>query len=353
MSTIFRSFIFATMLLFLVPTFTQARIWTSSNGRTLEAELVEYKDGVAQLKRADGTIVSVRKNQLSQADQNFLEAGVTTNVEPVSLTPVAKLETHAISVTKKTPPFEMREGRFIPTQHEGTVVSLIVQMPDYSIITLNEEASKITKFVDDKNNDLLKVVPRAGGVMGMMGMDMMNVTTPPLRAYPAGQMMLINCSSPNCPAPGTQAITLEGQLVLQCGQGTKTTEQKNIPLDGKGKFEAGGITVTIKKEEQDQQVGLFGGMSGMSVWGGSGMEMKTRISMTSTKSLDSVISYTFLDADGDEIEWQDAGSFWTDQLHTEYFQLAEEVDVLTIQLEEYEKIETITLPVSIKVGLGL
>ena len=72
-------------LVFFTPAILQAKIWSLANGRsTIEGELVEYKDGIAKLKKTDGSIVSVRKNQLSQADRNFLEDGITSDKECVT-----------------------------------------------------------------------------------------------------------------------------------------------------------------------------------------------------------------------------------------------------------------------------
>ena len=53
---------------------TGPRTWTSADGKfTTVAELVGYKDGVAQLRRNDGVVIRVRREQLSPADQQFLD----------------------------------------------------------------------------------------------------------------------------------------------------------------------------------------------------------------------------------------------------------------------------------------
>ena len=365
MSSAFRLPVLGIVLLFFIPLFLQAKIWTSSDGRTLEAELVEYKDGVAQLKRPDGRTVAVKKEQLSQADQAFLENLSLENlsqVEPQPLPLGAKLSVHSISVSKEMPRDEEEQSGFGHQVmfggdfRERTCVTLLVQMPDHLIVALDDEASKLTRFSDDKNTDLLQkkeAAPRTGGIEGNLMGSTTNMTTmvrdmgpTPIQARMMGmhgtaqKKVLIDCSAPNRPASGTQTIALEGQIVLQCGQGTKTTEHKNIPLDGSGKFETGGITVAVKKENRPP-------------FGGFGSEMKMQIAFTSNKPLDNIVSYEFLDAQGNEIEWQQSGWMGMGQTQTRYFNLAEEVDSLTIQLEEYEKIETITLPVSLKVGLGL
>ena len=50
-----------------------AREWTDITGAfRIEAELVEYKDGVVRLRKTDGSIVSVPLAKLSKADQNYV-----------------------------------------------------------------------------------------------------------------------------------------------------------------------------------------------------------------------------------------------------------------------------------------
>ena len=50
-----------------------ARTWSSSNGITIEADFVEARaDGVVVLRRASGTLVEVKADRLSQADQEFV-----------------------------------------------------------------------------------------------------------------------------------------------------------------------------------------------------------------------------------------------------------------------------------------
>jgi hypothetical protein len=169
-----------------------------------------------------------------------------------------------------------------------------------------------------------------------------------------GKWILIECRTYNRPAPGSQTVTLEGQIVIQCGQGIKTTEHKDIPLNGTGKFEVGGISITVEKTRQG------GGMIMLGGWLSDQEEGDMNISLISNRSLDSFIKFTFLDADGNEIRSRRTGSGASifpvgraEERHTTYFQLAEEVDSLTIRLEMYEKLETITLPFSLNVGLGL
>ena len=64
-----------------VPSLVDAREWTDKTGRfSVEAELVEVKDGMAVLKKADGTVISVAVEKLSDSDRTYLK-GVAAKAE--------------------------------------------------------------------------------------------------------------------------------------------------------------------------------------------------------------------------------------------------------------------------------
>ena len=61
------------VLLLVVASPVLARKWTDISGEfSVEAELVEAKDGNVQLKRSDGKIISVPVSKLSKADLDYL-----------------------------------------------------------------------------------------------------------------------------------------------------------------------------------------------------------------------------------------------------------------------------------------
>jgi hypothetical protein len=59
--------------LLLVATPISAREWTSSNGMfSVDAELVDVKNGIVRLKREDGSVVTFAASKLSRADRDYL-----------------------------------------------------------------------------------------------------------------------------------------------------------------------------------------------------------------------------------------------------------------------------------------
>ncbi len=65
------------VLLVLVASIAQAasRTWKSSNGRfSIKAELLDFKDGKAQLQKSDGTVIEVPLVSLCEEDRRYIKS---------------------------------------------------------------------------------------------------------------------------------------------------------------------------------------------------------------------------------------------------------------------------------------
>lgn len=70
-----RRFALCGIVIALIAVSTYARTWTDSTGTyKTEAELVDFKNGIVRLKKADGTVVSLPLERLSKADQQFVKS---------------------------------------------------------------------------------------------------------------------------------------------------------------------------------------------------------------------------------------------------------------------------------------
>lgn len=69
----------------------QVRKWTDATGKySVEAELVEFKDGKVHLRRADGQVVAVPLEKLSAADQAHVRQAAAGQEKPREPAPTAK-----------------------------------------------------------------------------------------------------------------------------------------------------------------------------------------------------------------------------------------------------------------------
>src|SRR5436309_12949572 len=65
---------------------------------------------------------------------------------------------------------EAQQKDLFAGQSNRTRITLMMQMADTTMIDLDEQASKLTQFVDDKGTDLSKADERFGGMSPMRGM---------------------------------------------------------------------------------------------------------------------------------------------------------------------------------------
>ncbi len=82
----------AFLILFLLGSIAQAasRMWKSSNGRfSVEAELLDFKDGKAELRKKDGTIIDVPLASLCEEDRRYVKSQFP-GVEEEKLAPGAE-----------------------------------------------------------------------------------------------------------------------------------------------------------------------------------------------------------------------------------------------------------------------
>lgn len=343
------------LLLTISPLFAETRTWTSNKGKTIEAELAEFQGDAVKLKKADGSVITVRLNQLSETDRDFL---TRTKEEPAGKTNTkadssdTQLEVFAVSVSKEIPRKESPQGQAMIVHHShmgsqpGTTVSFLVPSPeDSSVLGLSDD-SVVGRFVDDKQTDLLVKEKKKGGLFSGMIFGMPGNDSPfsEKQIDEDGEWIIIDCHAPKRPLSDSASLRIEGKIALRYGKGTKTNEHKNIPLDGKGKFVVAGQTITVKKSPQKPFQ--------MNFPGSNQTAMKTAVTLSSKSPLDSFFSIVFYDAKGKEIEFRESMSGSMNGEYMENYDLAEEVDSVSIEIEEYETIETVEYPVAQTISLG-
>jgi hypothetical protein len=123
-----------------------ARIWTDASGKfTVEAELVEVRDGKLHLKKSGGAVVVVSRDQLSAADRNYLDALDRAGKTP----PVAAKTPAAAGKTAK-----LKTGRAEIERALGQrVKSTFAKTPLRDALRQLADQQGIEVFVDQKSLD--------------------------------------------------------------------------------------------------------------------------------------------------------------------------------------------------------
>ena len=63
-----------------------SRVWTDSSGKySVQAELVKVENGKVQLRKPDGSVISIPSSGLSEADRNYLKNALNLGAEEVAI----------------------------------------------------------------------------------------------------------------------------------------------------------------------------------------------------------------------------------------------------------------------------
>lgn len=111
---------------------TQARTWIDVTGKfSVEAELVEVKDGKAILRRTDGKTTAVPIEKLSKADQEFVQQPAKPKDVKLNLTlPDAMTEPPEWLASDPSVPFDTKEFFEVPPPEENAAPLYIKAMAE-------------------------------------------------------------------------------------------------------------------------------------------------------------------------------------------------------------------------------
>lgn len=333
----------------------EVRTWKARTGGTsIEAEFVSLAEGKVTLKRAGGKLTVVALEKLSDEDQEFVAqatakpaagaASATTSKGAAATGPLTigdtTIEIMRLEIARPAPPAaEPKEqdgfsNMGMPMGNEGTSIHLLAANPKALVIGMSGKKSRIASLMDDKQTNLLKAGKqddRFGG--GMFG---------PLQAHvaPGGRRCALEIKAPKIPARGATKLQLDATVVLLCGADERTVEQKGLNLKKGTKLTIGPVPLTLGQIEDAR----FG-------------EAKQMVTFESKQPLSAIKKVEFLSADGKPIKHQSMGSgeggFNDNITYSVSYGLMQKVDSVTVKLTYFDKIEELTLPLKIDIGLGL
>jgi hypothetical protein len=226
---------------------------------------------------------------------------------------------------------EETEGVRAFNQFPGTTLALLVTLPDGGLIDFVREESKLEKFVDDTGVDLRAARGRFGGPQITSGSHMFSGDN---------TAAVVEIRSPGLPGEGAKQLTVEGVIALRCAAGKKTATQKDVKVAPGSKIEAGDVAFTLVK-------------TGKPDWG----EEPLQITLKSRQDCTEIAGFRFLDADGSEIKHTSGGGYTMSGMGTfdveKKFNLAREVDTMSVEITYWVDCETVKAPFKITTSLGL
>jgi hypothetical protein len=225
------------------------------------------------------------------------------------------------------------------SRNPGTTVTLLITTPSDRLVHFDHQASSITKFADDKGNDLLarpagpaaptpeKIVPQGLALFPQIAKD--------------GKACAIEVNAPLLPAKASTAIKLAGTVTMICASATKEIVQKDVPVKNGSKITTADLELSLvrvgKPDVGDEPLSL---------------------TLRSHKNLDDLADVKFFKADGTEIKSRSIGGISKmavlGELTVEWsFNLAEVADAVTVKLYLWSDRQVKKANFDLTIGPGL
>lgn len=232
----------------------------------------------------------------------------------------AKIQVTSLSIFKAPPP---KPGMFV-LRANGLMMDIMISLPGRFITGLDAKSCKLDRFADDKDNVLFK---KGGGLFGG-GTNWLNEYA--IRFDPDGESVVLQVQGSSTPAKNAEKILLKASLNVKYGSEDKTTDAKELTLKAKAEADIGPFKV---------RVGQFGNIE---VW----------------SSDENIKKVEFLDDKGKPImtglPGRNRHPSKTEKLSYGYsYFLLGKRDKLSIKIHYFTKVETIKVPLDLRVGLGL
>jgi hypothetical protein len=229
----------------------------------------------------------------------------------------------SLEISKPTPPGTAPELEQFLT---GTRIRLLISLPDRHIVEADHDASKLT-YTDDMGTDLTKVKGAVPGSSGVLGGP----------TSKDGKQCRVDASAPGVPVAGASSVKVSGKIVLLCGSEEKTTAVENVVLNDKLDAVVGPFSLVWDKEAKNVPAGSA---RVVFVW--------------STKK--HIRSVKFLSAAGKELKATEEGwvrfSVNGDAETRVAYRVAAPREGCTVRVTYFDKMEPVTVPVDLTIGVG-
>lgn len=211
----------------------------------------------------------------------------------------------------------------------GTTVALLAHVSAGGLLYLDEDASEITSFTDEKGTDLLKGDSNSRPDFGWP------------KVSEDGKACALEITSSVLPAKGATELRAEGTLVLVRATKKETHTVTGVALAKGTKFTVGNIQFEVTKAEDKS-------------WPDIALDIKLK----TDADLSAVAAIRFLDANKNEVPWKHLGSAMmttpdgktTSEIE---FGLTQKREIVDIAVDVWLDPTQYQVPFKVKATLGL
>jgi len=246
----------------------------------------------------------------------------------------AEVSVQPIGLVIGSPAIEAMDFGFRPNGiNAGTSMHILITDLDSPIVKLDDDNSTLNKVTDSTGKDLLQEPPKQEGGFTFS-------SSSPIGHFPKisedGKQLIVEFIAPQAPAPGATGIKVDGTLHVMVAAGKKTAKAEGVATQP-GKVELGGHDVEV--------MGV-----GPSDWEEGKFKLELKMQ---TDLLDAIAAWKITAPDGTELSDGPNSTMTMNTTAQLELTLEKKPDTFNIELELYDGLDTIQIPVSIEVGLGM
>ena len=241
-------------------------------------------------------------------------AGVVLAAQSKPATP--KIVVGGIQVANVAVPKDDMFGRPFMSEN-GTTLVLWVQMPPgQGLIEIDDDASLLQRFADDKGTNL-------GGRLDSFPDE-----------FKDGSGATMDIKSTGLPAAGATRLIAEGVLAMSVADGTKPLRVSGVQLQNGRTFVLGPTTVTLAEVAAD------------------GKEQKFTLKLP-RQAMEMIKDVRFFDAKNQPLEGRRTGTGYMNDAGEMSISVTTTLRTLTIEFEVWQGRRTIKVPFKLQAGVGL
>lgn len=220
-------------------------------------------------------------------------------------------------------------GSAVPGMQPGVRVYFRIARDDLFIISLDKDASRLVAFTDDKGT-VLGAPGKSKFMDGWLGQSQVSEDKHSLRFEVASKKM---------PARQATKLKIKANIAISVGADEKTSTSPVTLKKGEA-VNLGPLQVTI-------------GKVGKPDWG----DAKLAVQFKSSKSFDAIKELSFIGPDGQGIKSRQSssssGGFGARMTYARTYDLDKKVEQVTLKATYFGKVEKVSVPVDVTVGVGL
>jgi hypothetical protein len=217
----------------------------------------------------------------------------------------------------------------------GTTVALLVKSSAGGIVKFDEKNCAISKFTDEKGNDLL-AKPKQESTRTTPTVGFSNFP----RISADGKVCCVEISGPSVPAKGSSLIKLEGVVTVLSATAKKEFVQKDVAIQNGTKVVAGALEFTLQKVAATGR-----------------KDEPLTLSLSTFRQPDELAEIRFYRADGTEIKARKSSTSLMAIMGATtvewFYELSEKVDTATIKFFVWSDLQKTKVPFSLDVNVGL